>query len=143
MKKGATHKGTGNTNSDYYAFGANVVAPLHGKVIKVVERYTDNTPGEMDELHPAGNYVIIEHPQYEYSVLAHFQEGSIVVREGDEVTEGQLLGKCGNSGNSSEPHIHFHVMDKASMEDATSIRISFQYLKEPVQGDTVAPLKEE
>lgn len=51
----------------------------------MVDGYKDNTHDEMDELHPAGNYVIIEHPQNEFSVLAHFQEASIVIREGDEV----------------------------------------------------------
>lgn len=65
----------------------------------------------MNESQPAGNYVILEHSNKEYSLLAHFKQHSIMVNEGDIVKQGQNIGLCGNSGNSSEPHIHFQVMD--------------------------------
>ena len=57
---------------------------------------------ELSPEYPAGNYVVIEHPNKEYSMIAHFKNGSILVKEGEQVKEGQLLGQCGNSGNSSE-----------------------------------------
>lgn len=140
VKNCATFEGTGLVNENYYAFGADIVSPLHGKVVKVVDGIKDNTPGEMDEQHPAGNYIIIEHPNEEYSMIAHIKKDSIVVNEGDLVKEWQLLGQCGNSGNSSEAHIHFQVMDRPQFDDAKSIRIQFQNQNEPVQGDTVEPL---
>lgn len=140
VKNGATFEGTNLMNENYYAFGTDVVAPLHGKIVKVVDGLKDNIPGETDEQHPAGNYVIIEHPHEEYSMIAHLKKGSIVVKEDELVKEGQLLGKCGNSGNSSEAHIHFQVMDRPQFEKAKSIRIQFQDDREPVQGDTVVPL---
>lgn len=108
--------------------------------MKVVDGIKDNVPGEMNEQYPAGNYVVIEHPNKEYSMMAHFKKGSIIVKKGEFVKEGQLLGQCGNSGNSSEAHIHFQVMDNPQFEKAKSIRIQFQNQHEPVQGDIVEPL---
>lgn len=138
MKDGQSYKDTGAGNESYYAFNKEVVAPADGKVVKVVNDLADNVPGESDELQPAGNYVIIEHPNNEYSFLAHFRQQSIQVNVGDTVKQGQVLGLCGNSGNSSEPHIHFQVMTSANYENTESIRIRFKDGKEPIQGDTVS-----
>lgn len=135
-----TFRDTPNSNENYYAFGADVVAPFKGTVVTVVDGFKDNVPGEMDETNPAGNYIVIAHPNDEYSILAHFTQGSICVKEGEFVKEGQLLGQCGNSGNSSEAHIHFHVMDGIDSETATSIRIKLQGDVDPLQGETVKPI---
>ena len=140
VKNGKTYHGTNLINENYYAFGTNVVAPFYGKVVKVVDGLKDNIPGEMDGKNSAGNYVIILHPNKEYSMIAHFKKDSIVVKKGETVNEGQLIGQCGNSGNSSEPHIHFQVMDDPSLNLGKSIRIQFQDQSEPVQGDRVKPL---
>lgn len=137
---GKTFHGTNLKNENFYAFGTDVVAPFYGKVVKVVDGLKDNFPGEMDEKNPAGNYVIILHPNKEYSMIAHFKKDSIVVKKGETVNEGQLIGQCGNSGNSSEPHIHFQVMNYPSLNLGKSIRIQFQDQSEPVQGDIVKPL---
>lgn len=139
VKNGATFTGTHSLNESYYAFGTDVVAPLHGTVINVVDGFKDNVPGNMDQQYPAGNYVIIEHPNKEYSMMAHLKNGSILVNVGDVVKEGQVVGRCGNSGSSSEAHIHFQVMDHPQLDQAKSIRIRFQQEYEPIQGDTVRP----
>lgn len=141
VKNGSTFDRAQITNDNYYAFGTDIVAPLHGKVVKVVDGIKDNVPGEMNEQQPEGNYVIIEHPHQEYSMIAHFKKDSIIVKEGELVNEGQLLGQCGNSGNSSEAHIHFQVMDYPQLNRAKSIRIQFRNELEPVQGDIVEPLQ--
>ncbi|OCS86666.1 M23 family metallopeptidase [Caryophanon tenue] len=133
----STYSSNSQLNEHYYAFGTRVVAPLHGKVVKVVDGIADNVPGDMNTAHPAGNYVVLKHSHGEYSFLAHFQQHSIVVKEGDTVKQGQILGKCGNSGNSSEAHIHFHVMDGPVWEKAKSIRIQFEDNVAPTQGDVV------
>src|SRR5699024_10300192 len=74
----------------------------------------------------------------EYSLLAHLQEGSILVKEGMDVRLGDLIAKSGNSGASDTPHLHFHVMDTEDHEKARSIRIKFGELDvEPKQGDTL------
>jgi len=92
----------------------------------------------MDEHNPAGNYVVIEHVDNEFSMIAHFKKNSILVKSGEIVTEGQLIGKCGNSGNSSEPHIHFQIMDTPDIVYGKSIRILFKDGKEPIQGGMIS-----
>ncbi|WP_245604720.1 M23 family metallopeptidase [Paucisalibacillus globulus] len=137
MKDKQTYKNNTMRNKNYFAFEQEVVAPADGKVLKVINTIIDNTPGEMNESQPAGNYVILEHPNKEYSLLAHFKQQSIAVKEGDVVKQGQIIGLCGNSGNSSEPHIHFQVMDSPDYMTCRSIRIRFNDGLEPIQGDTV------
>ena len=75
-----------------------------------------------------GNAVIIKHREYEVSVLAHFKQGSIQVDVGDSVGRGQVLGLCGNSGNSSEPHIHYHLQNTPVIQDGTGIKCVFSNL---------------
>ncbi|MEW5807350.1 MAG: M23 family metallopeptidase, partial [Acidobacteriota bacterium] len=60
------------------------------------------------------NFVIIDHGNGEYSLLGHMMNGSIQVKEGDEVKAGDIIGKCGNSGNTFIPHIHYQLMDGAN-----------------------------
>lgn len=59
------------------------------------------------------------------SIFAHFKQHSIVVKEGLKVKQGQLLGLCGNSGNSSEPHLHFHIQNIEDMNYATGVKCYF------------------
>lgn len=137
MKEKRTCRESGMHNENYYAFGKEVVAPANGKVVKVVDGIKDSTPGEMNESQPAGNYAIIRHSANEYSLVAHFKQNSILVKEGDALQQGQVIGLCGNSGNSSEPHIHFQVMDSPDIHNCKSICIRFTDGKQPIQGDMV------
>src|SRR5206468_11320511 len=98
---GKTQKGDGSRNEEFYAFGREVLAPADGTVIEVIEGVRDNTPGSMNPYSALGNCVVIQHRTEEVSMLAHLKRGSIVVKVGDNVKRGQLLGKCGNSGHSS------------------------------------------
>lgn len=108
-KDGATHTGEGKQNADYFCFGRPILAPAAGKVVVAVDGVEDNVPGEMNPRQAAGNHVILDHGNGEYSLLAHFQKGSLAVEAGAQVVPGQRLGLCGNSGNSTEPHLHFHL----------------------------------
>lgn len=137
MKKGTTFEEDSKQYENYYAFNKEVTAPADGKVIKVVNNVEDNTPGEMFEAKPEGNYVILQHAKREYSLLAHFKKSSITVEKGDIVKQGHVIGRCGNSGNSSEPHIHFHVMDVPKAGKGRSLKINFEDESEPIQGDVV------
>ncbi|MFD2628493.1 peptidoglycan DD-metalloendopeptidase family protein [Oceanobacillus kapialis] len=137
IKKEDTFEGDLKKNESYFAFGKDVVAPLEGVVVSVENGIEDNDPRvESNRDQPLGNHVIIQHDNREYSVLGHFKQGSIEVENGQEVKAGELLGLAGNSGNSSEPHIHFHVADSAEWEEATSLRIKLN-VEEPVRGETV------
>ena len=137
MHNGKSYKDNTIQNENYYAFGKDVIAPADGKVVQVVNHVRDNTPGEMNESKPAGNYIVLQHSNNEYSLLAHFKQESIIVKEGDKVNQGDLIGYCGNSGNSSEPHIHFQVMDSPDIMNCKSIVIRFNNDMKPIQGDFV------
>jgi murein DD-endopeptidase MepM/ murein hydrolase activator NlpD len=108
-RDGATHSGDGKHNTDYFAYGQAIVAPGDGVVATLEDGVPENVPGEMNPAHAAGNYVIVDHGDGEFPLLAHMIPGSFRVKVGDRVRAGQEIGRCGNSGNSSEPHLHYHV----------------------------------
>lgn len=72
----------------------------------------------------AGNHVLI---QAEAAVIAlcHLQQGSLAVRLGQRVTAGEMIARCGNSGNSTEPHVHLQVVDSLEIERAHAVPITF------------------
>ncbi|UJL48275.1 M23 family metallopeptidase [Virgibacillus sp. NKC19-16] len=138
MNEDSSYEGDPTLNESYYAFGKEYLAPADGTVVHVENSVEDNEPvGTMNEEQPFGNYVILDHGNEEYSFLVHFKHQSIEVEEGDEIKQGDLLGLVGNSGNSSEPHIHFHVADSPDPADSKSIRINFDRDEEFIQGDFV------
>ncbi|RJS59266.1 hypothetical protein CJ483_03615 [Bacillus sp. PK3_68] len=139
MKDGQSYSGPVKENESYYAFNKEIIAPAEGKIVKIVDGIKDNVPGEFNPEPPEGNCVIIEHKNNEYSMLAHLKQSSILVSEGDFVQQGEVIGVCGNSGNSSEPHLHFQVMNSINYLKGQSIRIRFENGLEPIQGDFVSP----
>ncbi len=141
-----THTGNGTENYQYYAFGKEIYAPGSGEVVMVVDGVYDNIPGEMNKTFIPGNTVVVKLKENEYAYLAHFKQHSIKVKEGDRVKAGQLLGLCGNSGNSSEPHLHMHIQDEMKMDKAKGLKSYFKRLKvdrgyienySPVRGDLI------
>jgi murein DD-endopeptidase MepM/ murein hydrolase activator NlpD len=123
--KGNSYKTNGTTNEDYYAFGKELFAPCDGEIVLVVDGVKDNKPGELNPVYIPGNTVIIKTINNEYLFFAHFKQHSIKVAEGQKVKQGQLLGFCGNSGNSSEPHVHFHLQNVENMNVATGVKCYF------------------
>ena len=113
LGNGKSHSGTGKDNADYFCFGRPILAPGAGQVVGAGNEESDRTPGTMLTENPLGNHVIIDHGCSEFSFLAHLRQGSVTVRPGDTVTLGQPLGECGNSGHSSEPHLHYHLQTTA------------------------------
>ncbi|MCK5045709.1 MAG: M23 family metallopeptidase [Candidatus Heimdallarchaeota archaeon] len=77
----------------------------------------------------SGNYAIIKHATNEYSFYAHIKNGTLKVKKGDNVSQGQVIGKLGNSGNSTGPHLHFHLMDKPSILTGRGLPCHFTNLK--------------
>ena len=127
-KKGNSFETDGKVNEDYYAFGKELTAPCDGEVVLVVDGVKDNVPGTMNPVYVLGNTVIIRTVNNEYLFFAHFKQRSIKVAQGQKVKRGQLLGLCGNSGNSSEPHLHFHIQNIEDMTVATGIKCYFEKL---------------
>ncbi len=121
-----THKGDGKVNEDYFAFGREVLAPANGTVTDVINGVRDNVPGSMNPYSALGNAVFIQHREYEVSVLAHLKLGSITVKVGDKVKRGQIIGLCGNSGNSSEAHLHYHLQNTPIIQDGMGIKCYFE-----------------
>lgn len=143
-EKGKSFKTDGQTNKDYYAFGKELIAPADGQIVLVVDGIKDNIPGEMNTAYVPGNTVVIKTENDEYLFFAHFKQHSITVKQGQKVKQGDLLGLCGNSGNSSEPHLHFHVQNVENVNIATGVKCYFD--KIVVNGELKAdysPIKEE
>lgn len=92
---------------DYGIYGRDVVAPVSGTIIDMVNTEIDIVPNTEEFTSSLGNYVFIQIDETNtYMILAHFQQGSISVSIGDHVTQGTMIGKVGNSGTTSEPHLH-------------------------------------
>jgi murein DD-endopeptidase MepM/ murein hydrolase activator NlpD len=132
--------------SDYGIWGRDVLAIGDGIVAGIGDKFPEErmcdpalfakpgyTSGLLKELLPAigwtnavaGNYVIIDHRNGEFSMYAHLQEGSILVKARESVKKGQVVGKVGNTGNSGAPHLHFQLMDSADFFTANGLPVMF------------------
>ncbi len=96
--------------ADYGCWGKDVLAPARAEVWRVHDGEPDATPGELapNLASPLGNSVALRLSTGTFLLIAHLQKGSVAAREGERVAEGEVLGRCGNSGNTSEPHVHIH-----------------------------------
>ncbi|MEL6809871.1 MAG: peptidoglycan DD-metalloendopeptidase family protein [Bacteroidota bacterium] len=146
-----SYQRSGTRNEDYYAFGKPLYAVCDAVVFKVTTGVEDNRPTQMNPAQAFGNSVTLRTDKDEYIVYAHFQKGSIKVKEGDLVKQGQYLGNCGNSGNSSEAHLHLHIQDGPNNLGSTGARCFFSELivngalkrdYSPVKGDKISMPKE-
>lgn len=93
----------------YEIFGKQVVSPCEGTVKVAEDGLADLSPPDADANNPAGNHVVLRCGGLQVE-LAHLQRGSVAVRPGQVVRTGDLLGLVGNSGNSTEPHLHIHAV---------------------------------
>jgi len=127
---GRSHpEGTGTAVEEYYCYDEPVLAPADGIVVDTFDTVLEAPLGGGFS-HPLkrsipGGHVVIRHADSEYSLLAHLRPGSVAVEPGDHVARGQQIGRCGHSGNSSEPHLHFQVQDRPDFTMATSLPIQF------------------
>ncbi len=123
-KDGYTFRGEGSDNEDYYCYEMEILAPADGIVVHVLDTVPENRMSEMPPV--SGNTVVIDHGNGEFSVLGHLKYRTIVVEEGERVVSGQLLGYCGNSGHSSEPHLHYHLQNGPVPHRAEGLPAQFQ-----------------
>jgi len=170
-ESGLSHKGDGARFDDYYAYGADVLAAADGHVISAANDQAEDPsamqrPNESQEAYFArlqkeqgerlakgltaitGNYVMIDHGKNEYSLYAHLQPGSVRVHVGTQVKTGDVIGKLGSSGNSTEPHLHFHVCDKPDPLMCAGIPVNFSNvtiqwadLPRPIQSGDIVTAK--
>ena len=117
---GRAFHGDSLVNSNWYGYGAPVVAVADGIVTEVKDSIIENVPFSPKMAVPitlvtvGGNHVILDLGGGYYAFYAHLQPGSVKVKLGDRVKKGQQVGLLGNSGNSTAPHLHFHMGDKNS-----------------------------
>ena len=151
---GGTYAGDGAKVTDYYAYGAPVLASADGEVVASVDTMPDSTdamrrPGEAladyqqrlvaqqgERLAAgagtlAGNHVVIRHGEALYSVYGHLKPGSVGVAVGQNVVAGQAIGAVGTSGNSTEPHLHFHVCDAPDPLKCVGMPVRFENIEIP------------
>lgn len=107
--EGRPYRSDGATCEDYYCFGAPVVAPADGKVVRVVGHLADNRIGDVDTANNWGNLVILWHSGLVYSASCHLKKDSLLVVEGQHVVAGQVLARAGSSGRSPRPHLHVQL----------------------------------
>lgn len=127
---------------EYPAFGRPVYAMIDGQVVRASGWRRDHRArsnpwgfvymmieGIIREIggpgFVVGNHVTIRSDDGVYATVAHLQRGSLTARAGDRVTAGEIIGRCGNSGNTSEPHVHAQLMDRASLWTAHGLPMAF------------------
>ncbi len=125
----------------FVGFGRAVLAPVEGTVVAAHDEEPDHpafrglpsigyaitqhgrVAGGWAQL--AGNHVMVQVPHGPVVAVCHLQRGSVAVRLGQEVRVGDVLGRCGNSGNSTEPHVHLQAIDRADAGHARPVPITF------------------
>ena len=146
MKDNVSFSGDAKKNESYFVYGKEIIAPCDAKVVKVITGVADNIPGELNPEQLTGNTIVLETSKEEYLLFAHLKENSITVREGQFVRQGSVMAKCGNSGNTTEPHLHLSLQNHADMNISTGGKLYFNqiivngemqqdYL--PVKGDLI------
>jgi len=122
--------GAGSALENYYCYDEPVLAPADGVVVDAYDTELESSRGG-GLSHPLkrdirGGYVVLKHADAEYSTLAHLVPGSVAVEPGDRVQKGEQIARCGHTGNSSEPHLHFQVQDHPNFALAASLPVQFE-----------------
>ncbi len=121
--------GDARRDTEESSFGLPLFSPARGRVVRVVDDVPDNDPQKeprgrsfLDELGTPdrifGNFVVLDLGSGAFLLVAHLQQGSVIVKPGDEIEAGQPLARCGNSGTTSTPHVHVQVMSGADPADS-------------------------
>ncbi|MBS1518305.1 MAG: urea transporter [Bacteroidetes bacterium] len=121
-----TYKYPGTAPEDFYCFNLPVISPAAGYVDEVVNDVDDNKIGEVNINENWGNTIIIKHDNFLYSKISHLKKNSIRLRKGDYVKRGDIIGLCGNSGRSPEPHLHFQIQSN-NLIDGKTVKYPFSY----------------
>lgn len=129
--EGNSFSGDGTALQDFYCYGKDILAPADGVVVETLDGNPESDialDGKIKNYSSdiRGNYLLIRHTESEFSLLAHLKPSSILVSVGDTVKRGQKLAQCGNTGNSTEPHLHFYLQNGRSFCCSPGLPISFE-----------------
>jgi hypothetical protein len=119
---GAFYQGDKTQNSSYVDYGTEIHAVADATVVSVLDNVQENAPGVLPAQDPVlaakltalnvdGNHIILDLGGGVYAMYAHLIEGSLLVKPGDKVTDGQVIAKLGNTGNANASHLHFQLMN--------------------------------
>ncbi len=130
---GKSFNGEETSPESFYCYGKDILAPADGVVIEVGKgnpdsKITADRKAVCAARDIRGNYVLIRHDKGEYSLLAHLKPDSIKVSVNQRVSRGEKIAQCGNSGNSSEPHLHFHIQAGVSFYSSPGLPVEFNNL---------------
>lgn len=136
-EEGKSYHGDKENLYSYYCYGKNILAPADGVVISIKNNFPDcriMSDGQPDPDTPdmGGNRIIIKHSKNEYSAICHLMPKSITVKKGQMVKRGDIIAKCGNSGNTSEPHIHFQIQNTAHFYSCLGVPIFFSNIQKRI-----------
>jgi len=127
--------GEANRNEDYRGWGRTLIVPADGVVVRAVWERPDQPAAGVSDPHyyadgfpdggDPGNHLVIDHGDGEFSMIAHFQAGSMLVRPGAKVRQGQPIGKLGNSGDTTGPHVHYQLQAGPDWEASDALPYKF------------------
>ena len=127
-----THQGRGTKAEEYFCYGREIRTAADGTVVRAEDRVRQAFLGwgvcDFTARSFVGNHVIVAHAEGEFALYAHLVRGSVAVAPGDPVTRGQVLGRCGHTGHSTEPHLHFHLQDSADLFRGMGLPVRFSQL---------------
>jgi|GEM_PF-549874 len=126
---GRFYRGNEKEVTDFYSYEEPVYAPADGRVTERVDGNPSDRMGKRDTDNPGGNYVILDIGKGKYFYVGHLMKDRILVREGQVVTSGALLGYIGNSGNTFFPHLHIHIQNKPTADPEGRITYPFRFRK--------------
>jgi murein DD-endopeptidase MepM/ murein hydrolase activator NlpD len=143
-RDGRTHSGEGRAATDFHCFGATVLSPASGRVVRAVGAEPDQVPGTIDRsVASEGNFVVIQVAEREFLFLAHLRQGSLAVAEGAQVAAGDRIGEVGSSGWSPwtpEPHLAIHLQDTPVPRRGEAIPLRFtDYVADGVRVERGVP----
>jgi murein DD-endopeptidase MepM/ murein hydrolase activator NlpD len=129
---GEFYSGDKTSNESYVDYGTEIHAVADATVVSILDGMEANAPGVLPASDPAlaakltvenvdGNHVVLDLGGGVYAMYAHMISGSLTVKPGDRVSEGQVLGHLGNTGNANASHLHFQLMDGPSLLEADSL----------------------
>jgi hypothetical protein len=125
VANGAPYKGDPKKNESYFIFGKDIIAPCDAIVVKVIDGIKDNIPGELNEFDLTGNTIVLETARKEYLLFAHLKSKSILIKEGDVVKQGQVIAQCGNSGNTTQAHLHLQLQNTMDLFNTIGAKLYF------------------
>ena len=129
--KRTTWKGPEDKNDSYFCYNQSIYSVAAGKVVDASDGMAENVPHSgkyavpIDFNNAAGNHVVVEIAPHRYVLYAHMRPGTVQVKTGDEVGVGQIIGHVGNTGSSSEPHLHMHIDDQPSFLAGNGVPYEF------------------